>query len=971
MPVPLAIRRQELVLRFVVHQRAEVLAVHGDLGIEPPLRAGGVAPLSHMVQDQARAILVRLVHGGQILVGVCLVLLRGIPVLLDSEVVHVSDLFRGEPVGCGELEIAVLGRSDVALLQVMHRQTGSGPVRHGPHSAGRLRLGLLDGVRGRVGRDLAGGILRVLVVGETVGDGRIDRLEAGLAGLSRGDRPADAEGRAGECGADVMLHSMRVRVVLVLVRDAGPAVRAEPGKMCVGAHVRAVEAADEFDALVVSAGAAVKVGESGHTTQSLRRGTVIQQEVDGHIHVRTGRGMQVPLAIRCHELTCRWDINQRAEVLAVHGDPGVEPPLRAGGVAPLSHMVQDQVRALPVRLVHGGQNTGVCLVLLRGIPVRFDGEAVHVSDLVRGKTINCGELEIAVLRGGDVALLQIMHRQTGSGLVSRESDTARGLGLGGLGGVLLAAFVRRNRTCGIRRVLVVGERICGQVRHVHADRDRTPRIIDRMVHLFKGDLEPGWLRCADYGRAFRIRIVSKGCVLASGTSGQCHVRGAIAGVRFRIRLVRIGITNHAELIQHLVGFDVGLFVGLPVVDDVTAHRLSITESELEILQYVHARGGLIGDGRNVGKHDRRQRIRTIALNVVEGESGVTREPVRRDQPAPLVAGEVLRGQRRVVGMRDGRVRVDMTAGHVDAHRYRFAGPAQWKVRPVNPAEFVRVWSGGAFTGLPAFEDGAAGRVVRHRLHVSGGLRFGGLGGVLLAALVRRNLTGRIGRILVISKLVRLGEHDVVDEVAARGVASLGALERESGHGRGGDVHAGVRLPFGLAALGRNGLGRHAGPVAAAIGRGAGGVLRCLLAWTAYRDLHGVDVGCVLARVLQAPPVHDARRGGDVLVDVFVRGFGDDLRETVHFLAVVVRLVADLHAMLELLVRVRLLVGTQSLLAAVPAEFGPVPVGDRHELASVIHVEAAPAGRRIHVAAVLAVRAGRIVERAVDDMVRQA
>ena len=37
------------------------------------------------------------------------------------------------------------------------------------------------------------------------------------------------------------------------------------------------------------------------------------------------------------------------------------------------------------------------------------------------------------------------------------------------------------------------------------------------------------------------------------------------------------------------------------------------------------------------------------------------------------------GQRRVVGMCDGRVRVDMPTGHVDAHRYRFAGPAQWKV----------------------------------------------------------------------------------------------------------------------------------------------------------------------------------------------------------------------------------------------------------------------------------------------------
>ena len=320
-------------------------------------------------------------------------------------------------------------------------------MRGGPlHEVGHLAVGLRfrgpNGVSGRVGRDGTGGILRVLVVGETVGDGRIDRLEAGLAGLSRGDRPADAEGRAGERGADVMLHSMRVRVVLVLIRDAGPAVRAEPGEMRVGAHVRAVEAADEFDALVVSAGAAVDVGESGRTAQSLRRGAVVQQEIDGHIHIRAGRGMLVPLAIRCHELTCRWDINQRAEVLAVHGDPGVEPPLRAGGVAPLSHMVQDQVRAIPVRLVHGGQNTGVCLVLLARIPVRFDGEAVHISDLVRGKTINCGELEIAILHRGDFTVLQIMHRQTGSGPVRHGPHSAGRPGLGLLDGV--RGRIRRN-----------------------------------------------------------------------------------------------------------------------------------------------------------------------------------------------------------------------------------------------------------------------------------------------------------------------------------------------------------------------------------------------------------------------------------------------------------------------------------------------------------------------------------------------
>ena len=249
---------------------------------------------------------------------------------------------------------------------------------------------------------------------------------------------------------------MRVGIVLVLIRDAGPAVRAEPGEMRVGAHVRAIEAADEFDALVVSAGAAVKVGESGHTTQSLRRGTVIQQEIDGHIHVRTRRGMPVPLAIRRQELVLRFVVHQGAEALAVHGDPGIEPPLHAGGVAPLSHMVQDQARAIPVRLVHGVQTpAGVCLVLHRGIPVRFDGEAVHVGDLVRGETIDRGELEIAILHRGDFTVLQVMHRQTGSGPVRHGPHSAGRLGLGLLDGV--RGLVGRDGAARIVRVLVIGE----------------------------------------------------------------------------------------------------------------------------------------------------------------------------------------------------------------------------------------------------------------------------------------------------------------------------------------------------------------------------------------------------------------------------------------------------------------------------------------------------------------------------------
>ena len=50
-----------------------------------------------------------------------------------------------------------------------------------------------------------------------------------------------------------------------------------------------------------------------------------------------------------------------------------------------------------------------------------------------------------------------MHRQAGSGFVSRESDTARGLGLGGLYGVLLAVLIGWHAAGRVRRILVVRE----------------------------------------------------------------------------------------------------------------------------------------------------------------------------------------------------------------------------------------------------------------------------------------------------------------------------------------------------------------------------------------------------------------------------------------------------------------------------------------------------------------------------------
>ncbi len=229
-----------------------------------------------------------------------------------------------------------------------------------------------------------------------------------------------------------------------------------------------------------------------------------------------------------------------------------------------------------------------------------------------------------------------------------------------------------------------------------------------LVHLSERDLEPGGLLRSDHGGPLGILVRVVGRALR--TAGQCHMRGAVTGVRLRIRLVRIAAADHAEFLQRLVGFDVGPLVHVMSLEDAAAHDLRVAESELEVLQHVHAGVGPVCGRRDVGERDGGCRI-LPAHPAAEREGGVACELVRGGQPAPLAAGVVFRGQRRVVGMRDGRVRVDVAAGHVDAHRRRFPAGVQRQVRPVDPAEFVRVWSGGAFAGLPAVEDRASARIV--------------------------------------------------------------------------------------------------------------------------------------------------------------------------------------------------------------------------------------------------------------------
>ena len=91
------------------------------------------------------------------------------------------------------------------------------------------------------------------------------------------------------------------------------------------------------------------------------------------------------------------------------------------------------------------------------------------------------------------------------------------------------------------------------------------------------------------------------------------------------------------------------------------------------------------------------------------------------------------------------------------------------------------------------------RGIRDGPRRAGRLGFGGLDGVLPAALVRRDAAGRLVGVLVVVQTVRLVEHDVVQQVAVVKVSGADAPEREAGHGlaRGNQIRALVGLPLGI------------------------------------------------------------------------------------------------------------------------------------------------------------------------------
>ena len=745
---------------------------------------------------------------------------------------------------------------------------------------------------------------------------------------------------------------MRVGIVLVLIRDAGPAVRAEPGEMCVGAHVRAIEAADEFDALVVSAGAAVKVGESGRTTQSLRRGTVIQQEIDGHIHVRAGRGMPVPLAIRRQELVLRFVVHQRAEVLAVHGDPGIEPPLRAGGVAPLSHMVQDQVRAIPVRLVHGGQSlAGVCLVLLRGIPVRFDVEAVHIGDLVRGEPIGRGELEIAVLHGGDFTVLQVMHRQTGSGLVSRESDTARGPSFGGLDGVLLAVLTGGHAAGRVLRVLVVGETI-GELE---------AQIVDHGILVDATVGEHGLAAGRDIRAGIHLPIVGmvpRGMV-------------ALGGVH------RIGMRgdDRADRADPVTVFRAG--AGHVHAAHLQRPQMVLVRSD----EHLHAARVALGSTRMADAHGvRHTRLRvdgladgTAAMHVRAHIAVLL--PVKLERGGLMVAaGQLLPAERRLAQSGDLMSRPCGVDVVVVRPCFAFCGthvhPVQSAVIELRIVRHVEARIHGQRLGRIDVRDG---------LHGSVGLGLGGLGGVLPATLVRRNLAGGIRSVLVVVQAVCLVEHDVVEHVAVVELLGVDALEREAGRGLpvGDQVGALVGLPLvGVVAvvavrdLGGDGRGLLVEFVAVPVDAGAGHLDGLLVAGRADHDLHLVEVRAVEAGVLQPHLVQGAGHGPDVLVDGCAGLVGAELRVHVVGGGVVV-LEFDRVGLLLDVASGLLRAGPAELGLVPPVDGGPLPAGAIGKAGGVqglarVRVDAGPAAEAV-LPLVVVVHA----EVAVDQMVRQA
>ena len=91
----------------------------------------------------------------------------------------------------------------------------------------------------------------------------------------------------------------------------------------------------------------------------------------------------------------------------------------------------------------------------------------------------------------------------------------------------------------------------------------------------------------------------------------------------------------------------------------------------------------------------------------------------------------------------------------------------------------------------------AGVGIRDGLDGSAGLGLGGLGGVLPAALVRRNLAGGIRSVLVVVQAVCLGENHVVQQISGVKGRRVNALEREHRHIGSGYIDSLISRPLSV------------------------------------------------------------------------------------------------------------------------------------------------------------------------------
>ena len=220
----------------------------------------------------------------------------------------------------------------------------------------------------------------------------------------------------------------------------------------------------------------------------------------------------------------------------------------------------------------------------------------------------------------------------------------------------------------------------------------------------------------------------------------------------------------------------------------------------------------------------------------------------------------------------------------------------------------------------------AARVVGGEPDFAVGLGLGGLGGVLLATLVRRDLAGGIRRVLVIGQLVGTGEFDIVKIVAGIPFRGRDGFEGETYRGDpvGHEIRAGVRIPLLVVRAVGRGRGRDGGhllaDLVAVLGRDAGGLLRGLLVWFADHDLHLIHVGAGRAGMLQTPFHHGARRDLHILVDRGALLVGGQFGELVVVDGIVIEFhIAGLAAHTAGIMRVSL--------GGAPGETRPVPIGN--------------------------------------------